>query len=105
MLTTIVENFPGFPEGIMGPELMDRMREQAERAGAEVVYDEVTGVDLSTYPFVVRTGGQEFKALSIIVATGAASKWLGLESERRLMGKGVSGCATCDAPPSRERRT
>jgi thioredoxin reductase (NADPH) len=98
MLTTIVENFPGFPEGIMGPELMDRMREQAERAGAEIVYDEVTGVDLSTYPFVVRTGSQEFKALSIIVATGAASKWLGLESERRLMGKGVSGCATCDAP-------
>jgi thioredoxin reductase (NADPH) len=98
MLTTIVENFPGFPEGIMGPELMDRMREQAERAGAEIVYDEVTGVDLSTYPFVVRTGSQEFRALSIIVATGAASKWLGLESERRLMGKGVSGCATCDAP-------
>jgi thioredoxin reductase (NADPH) len=98
MLTTIVENFPGFPEGIMGPELMDRMREQAERAGAEVVYDEVTGVDLSTYPFIVRTGSQEFRALSIIVATGAASKWLGLESERRLMGRGVSGCATCDAP-------
>jgi thioredoxin reductase (NADPH) len=82
----------------MGPELMDRMREQAERAGAEVVYDEVTGVDLSTYPFIVRTGNEEFRALSIVVATGAASKWLGLESERRLMGRGVSGCATCDAP-------
>ncbi|MCS7094512.1 MAG: thioredoxin-disulfide reductase [Thaumarchaeota archaeon] len=98
MLTTVVENFPGFAEGVNGPELMDRMREQAERAGSEIVYEEVKGVDLSTYPFKVYAGESEYSALSIVVATGAASKWLGLESERRFIGRGVSSCATCDAP-------
>ncbi|MEN3048196.1 MAG: thioredoxin-disulfide reductase [Candidatus Caldarchaeales archaeon] len=98
MITTVVENFPGFPEGVNGPDLMDRMREQAERAGAEVVYEDVRAVDLSTYPFKVYAGDSEYSALSIVVATGAASKWLGLESERMFIGRGVSGCATCDAP-------
>ncbi|MDW8041507.1 MAG: thioredoxin-disulfide reductase [Nitrososphaerota archaeon] len=98
MLTTVVENFPGFPEGVNGPDLMDRMREQAERAGAEVVHEDVREVDLSTYPFKVYAGDSEYSALSIVVATGAASKWLGLESEKRFIGRGVSSCATCDAP-------
>ncbi|MDW8043124.1 MAG: thioredoxin-disulfide reductase [Nitrososphaerota archaeon] len=98
MLTTVVENFPGFPDGVNGPDLMDRMREQAERAGAEVVYEDVRALDLSTYPFKVYAGDSEYSALSIVVATGAASKWLGLESEKRFIGRGVSSCATCDAP-------
>lgn len=98
MLTGDVENYPGFPEGIAGPELMDRMREQALRFGAEIVYEDVTAVDFSNRPFRVWTSEREYRAHSVIVATGAASKWLGLESEQRLLGRGVSSCATCDAP-------
>lgn len=101
MLTTDVENFPGFPEGIMGPELMGRFREQAERFGAEIVTERVTRVDLSSRPFEVWIGDPEapdptYRAESVIVSTGAKALMLGLDAEQRLLGHGVSTCATCD---------
>jgi len=96
ILTTEVENYPGFPEPILGPELMDRMRAQVERVGAEFINGEATGVDFSKRPFEVMVQDQTFEAGSIIVATGASAKTLGLASEAKLRGKGVSYCATCD---------
>lgn len=96
MLTTDVENFPGFPEGIMGPDLMDGMRRQAERFGTTIVTDKVTSIDLSERPFTITTREGSYKALSVIVSTGAQSLMLGLEAETRLMGYGLSTCATCD---------
>lgn len=96
MTTTAVENFPGFSDGIMGPELMGAMRAQAERFGTEIIQGRVTGVDLSRRPFVVTTEERQYEARTIIVATGASARLLGLPSERRLMGHGVSTCATCD---------
>jgi len=96
MLTTEVENFPGFPEGVMGPELMGNFRAQAERFGAEFVTEKVTRVDFSERPFRVWIGDDEHRAQSVIVSTGARSLMLGLEAEQRLIGHGLSTCATCD---------
>src|SRR6476661_8590926 len=96
MLTTAVENFPGFQDGIMGPDLMANMRGQAERFGAQTIRGNVTAVDLSRRPFVITTDDGPIEARALIVATGASAKLLGLPEERALMGHGVSTCATCD---------
>jgi len=96
MMTTLVENFPGYRDGIMGPELMAEMRAQAERFGADVKQTQVTAIDLSTKPFVLKTPDAEYRSKTVIIATGASARLLGLPSERTLMGHGVSTCATCD---------
>ncbi|MEO3822941.1 thioredoxin-disulfide reductase [Actinomadura sp. B10D3] len=96
MNTTDVENFPGFPDGIMGPDLMDNLRKQAERFGAELVTDDVTEVDLTADPKVVKVGDETYLARTVIVATGSGYRELGLPDEKRLSGRGVSWCATCD---------
>ncbi|MFB4304932.1 thioredoxin-disulfide reductase [Actinomadura sp. GTD37] len=96
MNTTDVENFPGFPDGIMGPDLMDSLRKQAERFGAELITDDVTEVDLTADPKVVKVGDETYLAKSVIVATGSGYRELGLPDEKRLSGRGVSWCATCD---------
>src|SRR3990167_8943089 len=104
MLTTDVENYPGFVEGILGPELMDKFRKQAERFGAEIVNEDVTGVDFGKRPFEIYVGGpspqgsgEVFKTKSVIIATGAETNWLGLANEQELIGRGISSCAPCDA--------
>ena len=96
MLTTLVENYPGFVDGIMGPELMETMRKQAERFGTEMINEDVTAVDLSRRPFRVTAGARAHEADTVILATGASAKLLGLPEEAALMGRGVSTCATCD---------
>ncbi|HVC19406.1 MAG TPA: thioredoxin-disulfide reductase [Vicinamibacterales bacterium] len=96
MLTTAVENFPGFRDGIMGPDLMAEMRAQAERFGTEILQGDVTAVDLRERPFRITVSGREYRTQALIVATGASARLLGLPSERALMGRGVSTCATCD---------
>jgi len=96
MTTTDVENFPGFPDGIMGPDLMTVTRKQAERFGTRFVSRNVTKVDLSSRPFKVWVGENEYQAKSIIISTGASAKYLGLENEKKFLGRGVSACATCD---------
>ncbi len=96
MITTDVENYPGFPDGIMGPEVMDLFQRQAERFGAEVKFEVVTSVDFTKHPFTVTTAEEEYKANAVIISTGATAKWLGLQSEVTFGGYGVSACATCD---------
>jgi thioredoxin reductase (NADPH) len=96
MLTTEVENFPGFEEPILGPDLIQHMRKQGERFGAEFIQDDAISVDFKTRPFKVNTAGATYEANAVIIATGASAKWLGLDSETRLRGRGVSSCATCD---------
>ena len=96
MLTTLVENYPGYRDGIMGPDLMHEMRTQAQKFGAELIQNHVTLVDLCSTPFVVKTSDHEYTSKTVIIATGATARLLGLPSERKLMGHGVSTCATCD---------
>jgi len=103
MITSDVENYPGYPEGVLGPEMMKDFRRQAERFGAEFVSDDVTRVDFSERPFKVYVGDDEYQAQAVIVATGAEARKLGLESERTLQGRGVSYCAVCDAAFFREK--
>jgi len=100
--TTDVEDYPGFPEVIQGPELIERMRAQAERLGAKFLNENVETIT-TLPPFVVEVGSQKFKARSVILATGASAKWLGIDSEQRLRAKGVSACAVCDGPFFREK--
>src|SRR2546426_374665 len=96
MITSEVENYPGFPEGVLGPELMEKFRRQAERFGPEIVYDDVSFVDFSSRPFKIAAGGKTYEGKRVIIATGANAKWLGLPSETKFRGRGVSSCATCD---------
>src|SRR6266487_2758777 len=103
MITSDVENYPGYADGIMGPEMMSDFRRQAERFGAEFITDDVTRVDLSVRPFRVFVGNDEYTARSVIIATGASARWLGIESEEQHKGRGVSACATCDAAFFREK--
>jgi len=103
MLTSGVENYPGYPDGVLGPEMMADFRRQAERFGAEFVTDDVTRVDFSERPFRVWVDADEYRSRAVIVATGASARWLGLESEDRLKGRGVSACATCDGAFFRDK--
>ena len=96
MITTMVDNWPGYRDGIMGPDLMDEMRAQAQRFGARIITGHVTSVDISHHPFRIKTEDHEYHARTLIIATGASARWLGLPSERKLVGRGVSSCATCD---------
>ena len=95
-LTTLVENYPGFVDGIQGPELMETMKKQAERFGTEMIAEDATAVDFRRQPFVVRAGDASYESHTVIIATGATAKLLGLDAETKLMGRGVSTCATCD---------
>src|SRR3989442_4391135 len=96
MITSDVENFPGFPQGILGPELMENLRKQAERFGPEIIYDDVSKVDFNSQPFTVTAGMHSYQGRTAIIATGANAKWLEIPSETKFKGKGVSSCATCD---------
>jgi len=96
MITTEVENYPGYPNGITGPLMMEEFQKQAERFGTVIVFEDATRVDVSVRPFVVETESKRYTADAVIVATGASARWLGLDSEKRLTNKGVSACATCD---------
>lgn len=104
MLTTEVENYPGFPEGIMGPDLMMRFREQAERFGARIENVDVTSVEFDARPLTVRTPDAQYQAKTVIVATGASARWLEIPGEERLRGRGVSTCATCDGAFFRDKQ-
>ncbi|MGA2967988.1 MAG: thioredoxin-disulfide reductase [Candidatus Levyibacteriota bacterium] len=104
MLTTEVENFPGFPEGIEGPDLMAKMRKQAERFGAQFIDDDFTSADFSSQPFKVAVGDKTYEAKAVIIATGADTKWLGVKGEQGKIGRGVSSCAPCDAAFFRNKK-
>jgi len=104
MLTTTVDNFPGFPEGIQGPDLMERMKSQAERFGAQFVGEKVTAIDVTKKPYEIKSGDKTYLARSIIVATGAETVWLDAPGVKELIGKGVSSCAPCDAPFFRDKK-
>ena len=97
MLTTDVENYPGFPQGILGPDLMQLFRKQAERFGAEILNEDVSAVDFKSRPFKITADGKTYQTQSVIIATGAEAQWLNLPNEQRLIGRGVSSCAPCDA--------
>jgi len=103
MLTTEVENYPGFPEGVTGPEIMERFQQQAERFGTRMIFEDATRVDLSQRPYRVESDSHVFLADAVVVATGASARWLGIDSEQRLMNKGVSACATCDGALYRDK--
>jgi thioredoxin reductase (NADPH) len=103
MITSDVENYPGYPDGVMGPEMMSDLRRQAERFGAVYVTDDVTRVDFSEQPFRVWVGDDEHLARAVVIATGASARWLGIESEEQHKGRGVSACATCDASFFRDK--
>lgn len=103
MITTMVDNWPGYRDGIMGPDLMDEMRAQAHKFGATIISGRVISVDLAHRPFHIRTDEHEYRAQSLIIATGASARWLGLPSERKLVGRGVSSCATCDGAFFKQR--
>jgi thioredoxin reductase (NADPH) len=103
MITSDVENYPGYADGIMGPQMMEDFRRQAERFGTEFVTDDVTKVDFSERPFRIWVEKHEYRAKAVIVATGASARWLGLDSEERLKGRGVSACATCDGAFFKEK--
>lgn len=104
ILTTDVDNYPGFPEGIQGPELMNKMRTQAERFDAEIKQESVTSVDFSVKPFKLRTDSGEYYSNAVIIATGASTCWLGVPGEEKLRGRGVSSCAPCDAPFFKDKK-
>ncbi|MCL4353822.1 FAD-dependent oxidoreductase [Patescibacteria group bacterium] len=104
MLTTLVENFPGFPEGIQGPELMTAMRKQAERLGARFLDEDFSQTAFSKSPFAISVAGKAYEGRSVIIATGADTKWLGVPGEKEKVGKGVSTCAPCDAPFFRNKK-
>jgi thioredoxin reductase (NADPH) len=103
MLTTDVENYPGFPEGVTGPGMMELFQKQAERFGAEVLLEDAEEIQLSARPFAIRTASRSISADALIIATGASARWLGLESETRLQNRGVSACATCDGALFRDK--
>jgi thioredoxin reductase (NADPH) len=103
MITTDVENYPGFPDGIMGPELMEQIRKQAERFGTRIISSNVSKVDFSEKPFKVWVGADEYEAETVIISTGASARWLGIPGEEKLRGFGVSACATCDGFFFREK--
>jgi thioredoxin reductase (NADPH) len=103
MITSDVENYPGYPDGVMGPEMMAELRRQAERFGTDFVTDDVTRVDFSERPFRLWVENEEHRAKTVVIATGASARWLGIEGEQRLQGRGVSACATCDGAFFKEK--
>src|SRR3954471_12557824 len=103
-LTTLVENFPGFPEGILGPDLVENMKKQAQNFGADYLHGSLVETDLSKRPFRLNVEGEWIETRTLIVASGASARWLGLENEQKLIGHGVSSCATCDGFFYRNRK-